>query len=173
MRFRVGAALGAILLSLTSPATTAAGSPPSSGEGIQYYWLNCPPDIASTGTIVEIGADHGRLHMKYTVTPCVPPEAATAMAIGFYQPDGKTDGQAHPYAPNTLKAAGVPVGAQATCLLAAQEIRLDCYELTWAREQVTVGQRISTADPRVAAVQEIELYLVLEDEDNPECHLCV
>jgi len=178
VRSRIGAAVGAILLSqalsLTAPAAAMAG-PPGSGEGVQYYWLDCQPGTASTGTIYEIAANHGSVMMKYSVVPCTTPNpATTAMAIGFYHPDGHAEGFAHPYAPNEFKMATVPVGAHATCLLASEADRLDCYELAWANGQAIVTQRISPADPRVAVVvPTIQRFLYFQDEGDPECPMCL
>lgn len=179
VRSRVGAAVGAILLSqalsLPAPAVALMAGPPSGGEGVQYYWLNCPPGTASTGTIYEVGTNHGNVYMRYAVVPCTTPDVATtALAIGFYHPDGHAEGMAHPYAPNEFEVFAVPVGAHATCLLASEEDRLDCYELFWASGQVFVGQRLSPADPRVAvAVPTIQRYLVYQDEGDPDCPLCL
>jgi hypothetical protein len=180
-RSKVAAMVGAILLSLAVPAAATSAPPSGGGDvsypppsdgGVQYYWLNCPEGTASTGTITENWAESGFLMLRYTVVPCTTPESTTAMAVGFYYPDGHASGTAYPYAPNGLHHIRVPQGARATCLLATFQNRLDCYELLWDSGFVYVGQRLSPADPRVAASPPIELYLVPPNNEDPYCPLC-
>jgi hypothetical protein len=170
MRSRVGAAVGAILLLLAGPVPAQADPFPG-GPGTQYYWLACPEGTASTGSFVEIYVFDARVYFSYDVTLCVAPGPFTAMAMGFYYPDGHADGKIHPYAYGSLSSVALPTGAEATCLLSAPHSRLDCYELVWTGVRPTVGQRLSPSDPRVAAVPTIGLYLS-RDPGGPNCPLC-